>query len=77
MTRTRIIGWLSLVVALAVSAVGLVWYAGAGLPYQDPTQDLLERQAVELQLAQLLMLTGLVVFLVVAVWLWKSRQKQQ
>lgn len=75
MTRARIIGWLLLTAAFAVGAVGLFWYAGAGLPYQDPTPDLLERQAAELQVAQSLMLIGLGVSVVVAVWLWKSRQK--
>lgn len=61
--------------ALAVAAVGFFWLAGAALPYQDPTPEMLIAQEAEVQNTQWLLLAGASVAVADAVWLWKTRQR--
>jgi hypothetical protein len=71
--RLRVTALLVLPVALAIAAVGFFLYAGAALPYQDPTPELLNSQAKDIRTSQMLLFGGLLVFIVDAIWLWRTR----
>lgn len=76
MPRARVLAWVLLLAAVAASAIGFFWAAVTGLPYQDPTPDMLSRQAAELRRAEALFAGGLLAAIAVAVWLWRTRARR-
>jgi len=52
MTRPQLIAALVLALAVVSCAYGLLLYASASIPYQDPTPQLLLEQARQLRSAQ-------------------------
>lgn len=57
---------------LACGVVGLPWLGGTGLPYPDPTPELLEHQSRDMMHAGMLVALALVVSAVAAVRLVKA-----
>lgn len=70
----RVSATLLIGIALAVAAYAFMWFAGAALPYQDATPELLHKQAVEMQRATAVLAAALLVALAGATWLWKIRK---
>jgi hypothetical protein len=68
---------LLLPIAFATAAIGFSLYAAAGLPYPDPTAEMLLRQDAEIRRAQALLIAGILIFVVDTVWLWKTRRKSR
>ena len=58
-----------LLAGIAVTLIGGVRYAGAALPYPDPTPQLLAGQALQLSAARALIIAGLALAAVGVVWL--------
>lgn len=54
-----------------VVAVSFLYYAANGLPYPDPTAELLAHQALEAKKWGLLFWIGLLISALAGVWLWR------
>jgi len=54
-----------------VMAVSFLYYAANGLPYPDPTAELLVHQAAEAKKWGLLFWLGLLISALAGVWLWR------
>jgi len=68
----RELGWLLIAVALVRPCLASVPWAGAEMPFQDPTPEMLAQQAKDVRAAEALMLAGWAVGLCVltaGVWL--------
>lgn len=74
MSAVRFVALLFLAVAAAMAAAGFFLYAGAAIPYPDPTPELLAKQAEDIRMGQLLLFGGLFVLLADALWLWRTRR---
>jgi hypothetical protein len=64
-----------LILGLLVMAGSFLYYAGAGLPYPDPTPELLAYQAAELRKWGILFVLGLLATASGVVWLWSRLRK--
>jgi Flp pilus assembly protein CpaB len=68
MTASRIIEVILIAVGIVIAVMGFFAWAGAGLPYQDPTPALLRQQQQNIVIAQVVMGFGLGLAAAVLIW---------
>jgi hypothetical protein len=66
-----------LILGLLVMSGSFVYYAGASIPYPDPTPELLAHQATEERKWGLLLALGLLVTVIGGSWLWRRLRVQR
>jgi hypothetical protein len=65
-----------LVIGLLTMFVAFLYSAGNALPYPDPTPELLAHQAAVARKWNIVVVFGLIVSAVGAIWLWRRRYCQ-